>query len=251
MVLTKKHWILIGVVVLAVLLGGSLIYFNWSKQKAGLANQPQQPKQESQSTGSQMEQTELEPIRKVIIPSSLSVKDIASQFGPSPYPFYYEWAENREDFSQMEERKVLGIGSPSEDFIEMLVGTWLKVYSKKDGTKVYGISEEIPMVFVLYIIKYETPESLQEDYTKISLKHELRDVIIEGAKVKTEIGLPPEIYGEFKSGLDPEDLKPEYFEPDPYKQYLLHSNNFIIYTYGLKEAAKDIMIRVIDQYTVE
>lgn len=236
MLLTKRKWILIGVLI--VLLGGTLTYFGWTKQKSEpVKSQPEQPKPEV--------------ITQVRIPSSLSAKDVVSQFGFSPHLFYYDWAESREDFYRVGGREILGIESPSKGFTEMINGTFFEVYSKKDGIKVYGISKEIPIISILCVLKYEKPEFAQEDYTKISVKQELKDSNLKGVKVKTKVGLPPEIKEEFSSGLDPEDFKPEYFKPERYQQYLLRSNNFIIYVFGLKEAAEDVMIRVIDQYTTE
>lgn len=215
-----------------------MAYFGWTEQKSGLIS-------------SQPEQTKPEPVRQVIIPSSLSAKDVVSQFGFSPHLFYYEWAKSRQDFYRVKGGKILGIESPSEGFNEMINGTLVEVYSKMDGTKVYGISKEIPIVSILSVLKYEKPKFTQEDYTKISIKRELKDSNLEGVKIKTGVGLPPEIKEEFLSGLDPEDLKSEYFEAERYRQYLLRSNNFIIYVFGVKEAAEDVMIRVIDRYAVE
>ena len=248
MVLSKRYWILIVI----VLLGGTLVYFAWTREKPGLIDlHSEQTRRESQSVSSQPKQTEPEAIRQVTIPSSLSTKDVVSQFGFSPHLFYYDWAKSRDDFYKVRGRKILGIESPSEGFTEMITGTLLEVYSKRDGTKVYGISKEIPIVSILCVLKYENAKFTQEDYIKISIKRELKDSNLEGVNVKTRVGLPPEIKEEFSSGLDSEDFKSEYFKPERYRQYLLRSNNFIIYAFGLKEAAEDVIMRVIDQYGIK
>ena len=63
---------------------------------------------------------------------------------------------------------------------------------------------------------------------------------LKDAILKTKVGVPPTMKEEL----------PRYLTEE-FQQYFFQSNNFIIYAVGLREAAEDAMIRVIDQYTVE
>jgi len=226
MALIKKYWILIGLIV--VILGGTLIYFAWTKQKPEPAS-------------SQPEQIKPETIRKVMIPSSLDSEHVIVDsaryihlFGEMITQEHSFWGDYFE------------IIYPSEGFIEGTIATWHgeAYWVKKDGTKVYGPDDPYSFILDCAVLKYKKPEFAREDHDKISLKQGFREHILNGVRLKTKSGIPP-IMGHWIKKLRMK-LKPEQCQ-----QYLLHSNNFIIYASGLKEAAEDVMIRLIDRYAEE
>jgi len=224
MLLTKEKWILIGVLI--VLLGGTLTYFSWTKQK-------------SEPDSSQPEQTKPKSVRQVIIPSSLEPGEVMNQFVPYVPPwgekisaehYPYFWGDYFE------------LPYPKEGFIKGVATAWRGglAWVKKDGTGI-GPPDAPSSVLELAVLKYDKPEFAQEDYNRMSIKQGFSDSIFESVKLKTKLGIPTLL----QKRPDMTDIKPEQ-----YRQYLLHSNNFIIYAFGLKEAAEDVMLRVIDRYGV-
>ena len=225
MALTKKYRILISLIV--ILLGGTLVYFSWSKQKPEPAS-------------SQRQQTKPEAVKEIVIPSSLDPKDIILPFDPH-FP-YFEWKSKKEN-PYVEEfwEEYFGTSFSGKGLIKYATAMWLEKWTKRDGTEVHQISEEVPYILSLYAFKYEKPEFAQEDYNKISINQEFKTFTLKTIKLKTKIGLPPKM----------EELVLSHIKSERTCQYFLHSNNFIIYAFGLKEAAEDVMIRVIEQYTVK
>lgn len=219
MVLTKKYWILIGSLV--ILLGGALIYFGWTKQK-------------SEPAGSQPEQTRPEPIKQVIIPSSLDPDDVMAQFVPYIPPVGGKLTKDDPFWKQR-----FGIESLNEGLVQAFTTLWYgsAYYLTKDGEKLGGDPHSYALD--LSVLKYKSHEFAQKDYLRISTKQDFKDVIFEDIKLKNKVELPPV--------LDPGINS----ETQNVQQYLLCSNNFIIYAFGLKEAAEDAIIRVIDRYGVE
>lgn len=227
MILVKKYWILIGLLVL--LLGGTLIYFNWAKQKPEL-------------TKPHFEQTEPESVREAIIPSSLDSEQVIIEF-----------ADYMHLFGEMITREhrfwvnYFGIVSPSKGFIEGTFASWQgeTYYIKKDGTKIKGPDDPLSFSVTIAVLKYEKPQFAQEDHDRISIGQEFSDFTLNGVRLRTKVGLAP--------GL--ERMIEEYpvikLEPEQFQQYLLYSGNFIIYAVGLKEASEDVIIRVIDWYAAE
>lgn len=224
MILTKKYWILIGVVVLAILLGGTLIYLSWSRQK-------------SEPSTSQSDQIKSELIRKVLIPSSLEPFEVMQQFVPHIPPGGERVTKN--DFL------FYFNATSNQGFAKGFSVIWHGelYWVKKGGTKVYGPDDPYGFILDLVVLKYEDSESAREDYDKISAKQEFSDTVFKGVELRTKSGisLAMERWGQ-------ELPMPEQQEC---QQYLLKSNNFIIYTFGLKEATEDVIMRVIDQYAVE
>ncbi len=228
MVLTKRYWILVGLIV--VFLGGTLIYFGWTKQKP-------------ESVKSQLEQPKREVIRQIMIPSSLDSENVIVDF--ARYIRVFGDMVTREDSFWADS---FGIVYPSEGFVEGSITPWQgkgNYYVKKDGTKIQGPHDPLSFIVAFAVLKYENPKFAQEDYNRISIKQEFRDFTLKDVKLKTKVGLTPAFEKLIKENSWTK-LKSEQCQ-----QYLLHSNNFIIYTYGLKEAVEDAMIRVIDQYRVE
>lgn len=222
MALTKRHWILIGLIV--VLLGGTSIYFALSKQK-------------SEPSSSQSEQIKSESIRKVLIPSSLEPFEVMQQFVPHIPPgggrvtkndflFYFDTASNQrfaKGFSVIWHGELY----------------WIK----KGGAKVYGPDDPYGFILNLVVLKHEDSESAREDYDKISAEQEFSDTVFKGVKLRTKSGI----------SLAMRRWSQEFPMPEQQecRQYFLKSNNFIIYAFGLKEAAEDVMIRVIGRYAEE
>jgi len=225
MVLTKKYCILVGFLV--VFLAGTLVYFGWTKQKSGPGTL-------------QPEETKLEPVRKIAIPSSLEPGEVMEQFVPYVPP----WGEkiSAEDYPYFW-GDYFELPYPKEGFIKGVATAWQggAAWIKKDGTGI-GPPDTPSCVLELVVLKYEKPEFAQKDYNRMSIKEGFSDSIFEGVTLKTKLGIPTLI----QKRPDMTDI-----EPEQYQQYLLYSNNFIIYAFGLKEAAEDAMIRVIDQYAVE
>jgi len=225
MILTKKYWVLIGVVILAVLLGGILVYFGWTKQK-------------SEPPKSRTEQSKPESVKEVKIPSSLNPNEVIIQFAP-PTPLLKNFTEQEfrwEDF---------GIDHPNDGFIVGANAVWQEDvhYFKKDGTKVEGSSGPYSVTLSLTVLKYSKPKFAQEDYNRITTKQELRDLTLKGVKLRTKKGIP--------QSTSEETLLHTQIKPERWQQYLLYSNNFIIHAFGVREAAKDVISRAIDQYEVK
>lgn len=225
MFLTKGKWILIGVLI--VLLGGTLTYFGWTKQK-------------SEPDTSQANRTKSEPVRQVIIPSSLDPKNVIENVIDLPY--YSQW-ETKGDYPFLEEswEQYFGIPSLGRGLIKYAGAPWLKSYSKRDGTELHQISEEVPLILLVHVGKYQRSQFAKEAYNKINIDQGFKVSILEGVELKTKPGSAPVI----------EQLVLPYIEPEQFQQYVIQSNNFIIYAFGLKEAAEDVMIRIIDQYGVK
>lgn len=227
MLLTKGKWILIGVLI--VLLGGTLTYFGWTKQK-------------SEPVKSQSEQTETKALREVVIPSSLDIGDVVEAIAQF-LPYLPPWGESitQEDPFWATH---FGILYPHRGFIKGFGTSWHGiVWTKKDGTKVEPPDDPYGFMLGLVVLKYEKPEFAREDYDRVSISQKFRESILEGVKLKTKIGLPSVEWDRLKTYVK--------FKQEQCQQYLLRSNNFIIYAYGLREVAEDFMIRVIDQYAVE
>jgi len=152
-------------------------------------------------------------------------------------PYFSVWKTVKEDPSFKKEWKsYFGISDLGEGIIEYGATTWLESFPKRDGTEVHQINEEVNLILLVYVIKYEKPKFAQEDYNKIGFKVST----IEGVKLKANVGIPSTL----------EEEPPPHIS-EQFQQYLLQSNNFIIYCIGLKEAAEDIVIRLIDEYTVK
>jgi hypothetical protein len=223
MVLTKRHWILIGLIVL--LLGGTLIYFGWTKQKSEPATR-------------QSKQSKPEATRQIMIPSSLDSQHVIVDF--ARYMHLFGEMITRESSFWV---KHFGIVHPNERFIEGTAAAWHgTVYLTKQGREIEGADDSSSFIVIFAVLKYEKPEFAREDYDKISPKQQFTDATLEGISLKTKLGMPLGI------------SKRPYMmnvEPEQCQQYLLWSSNFIIYAFGLKQAAEDVMIRVIDRYAVE
>ncbi len=225
MVLTKINWILIGLIV--VFLGGNLIYLESTKLKSELAS-------------SQSEQPKSEPTRGLVIPSSLNSGEVMAQFVSYIPPWGEVIIENHIFWASE-----LGIQHPHTGFVKGFSTSWHGVvWTKKDGTEVEPPQDPYGFILNLAVLKYKKPEFAKEDYDRVSVKGEFKESILKGIKLKTKIGLPSVLWNRLKNY--PTKLKQEQCQ-----QYLLHSGNFVIYGYGLKEVAEDVMLRVIEQYEVE
>lgn len=186
------------------------------------------------------EQTEPESTIKVMISSSLNSNDVIENIMRLPHDS--EWF-NREEFpSFLVEfwEEDFGISSSGKGFVECAIVPWIRDYIKRDGTEMSDVSESKPFILFLYVIKYEEPKFAQEDYSKVNTNHGFDVSTLGGVKLKIKSGIPSSFGGLFLLT----DVK-----LDKYQQFLFQSDNFIIYAVGLKEAAEDVMIRVIDQYT--
>lgn len=223
--LTKKYWILIGALLLVIFLGGTLSYFAWIKRESGLAR-------------SQPEQIKPKSVKQVIIPSSLESYEVMIQFVPYIPP------SGEERISEEDYLEYFEI-TPNQGFTKGLGVIWHRAayWIKKDGTKVYGPDDSYGFILDVSVLKYENPEFAREDYDKISTKQEFIETTLEGFKLKTKSGVPPVTRGWIKMGMEP--------KAEQCQQYLIYSNNFIIYLSGLKEAAADAVTRIIDLYRVE
>lgn len=93
--------------------------------------------------------------------------------------------------------------------------------------------------------EYVIVEFPQKDYDRISIEQDFRDSTLRDVKLKTNIGLAPGLESEIK-----ENPKIK-LEAEQCQQYLLYSDNFITYAFGLKEAAEDVITRDIDRYGSE
>lgn len=151
--LTKKYWILIGLI--AVLLGGTLIYFGCTRQKSEPASS--QP----------------EPTRQIMIPSSLSPDDVMTQFAPYIPPWGEKLTEHHIFWATE-----LGIPSSHKGFTEGFSTSWRGVvWTKKDGTEVEPPDDPYGFILSLAVLKYEKSEFAQEDYDRVSIKQKFRDSI--------------------------------------------------------------------------
>ncbi len=226
MILTKKHSVLIGLIVV-FLVGGTFVYLGWTK-----------PKSEPASPSS--ERTKSESIRQVIIPSSLDPKNVIENVIDLPY--YSQW-ESKEDNPSLEEswEQYFGIPSLGRGLIKYAGAPWLKSYSKRDGTELHQISEEVPLILLVHVGKYQRSQFAKEAYNKINIDQGFKVSILEGVELKTKPGLAPVI----------KQLVLPYIKPEQFQQYVIQSNNFIIYAVGLKEATEDVLIRIIDRYAAE
>lgn len=234
--LRKKYWILISLI--AVLLVGTLTYFGWIKQK-------------SEPASSQPGQIKQELIREMIIPSSLESTEVMTQFVPYMPP----WGEVVTKDDAFWWPIGFGVRSPHKGFAGGFSATWhgAAYWIKKDGTKVEGAevkraNDTYNFILEIAVLKYEKPEYAQEDYDRISTNQEFKDLTINGVKLKTRAGVNPRMRTEVVIRNIPEMKK---LKEEQCQQYLLHSNNFVVYIWGLKKAAEDAIIRLIDQYTVE
>ena len=223
--LTKKYWVLISLII--ILGGGVLVYFGPAKQESGLIKP-------------HSEQTKSGPIKQLIIPSSLEPYEAMAQFVPYMPP----WGDAVTEAEYWQYFEI----TPNDGFGKGFGTVWQgKAYwIKKNGAKVYGVDDPDNFNFILelMVLKYEKLESAKEDHDKINAKQGFGDIILEGVKLKTKVGIPPVIEGWIKEY----DME---LEPEQCEQYLLHSANFIIYAVGLKEAAEDVILRVIDRYKAE
>lgn len=223
---SKGRWILIGALI--VLLGGTLTYFGWTKQ-------------ESTPVSSQTDETKPKLVDQIMIPPSTNSKEVIKNvIGLPHYTEWEEWKSREQVSSSWKEfwGKNFGIPFPGKQVIGYALAPWQWKYQKRDGTMLLDISEATPFVLYLYVFKYEKPKFAKEDYDKINQNFKTR--ILEGIKLKSKPGIAP-IFEEFYSQINPEE----------YQQYLLNSNNFVIYVFGLKEAVKDITIRLIEHYEMK
>lgn len=213
------------IILLIVVIGGGTIlgYFWWQK---GGEKEAEKPKTE--------EQTEPESVRKIIIPSSLNPDDVMAQFVSYIPPWGGKLTKDDHFWKERFE-----IESLNEGFVKAFSTAWYgsAYYLTKDEEKLGGDAHSY--VLDLTVLKYKSHEFAQKDYLRISTEQDFEDIVFEGIKLKNKVGPPPM----FGSSADSKSGN--------LQQYLLHSNNFIIYASGLKEAAEDVMIRLIDQYAME
>ncbi|MBZ9572581.1 hypothetical protein KJA17_00080 [Patescibacteria group bacterium] len=223
--MTKK---LLTILLIVVVAAGAILGFFWW-QRSGEGEMEKQIE----------EQTKPEPTKRVIIPSSLDPKEVVENI--ILLPRYFESISKEEDplFLQEFWERYLEISSSGKGIIKYAVGIWVN-YIKRNGVEVLKTSEGAPFILFFHVLKYEKPEFAQRDYSKIIFNQKFEVSILEGVKLKTKVGIPSSIREE----LGP--IKPEQFQ-----QYVIQSNNFIIYAVGLKEASEDIMIRLIDRYAVK
>lgn len=203
-----------------------------------LPNQTEQSKKPRREPPTQLpERTKPELGRtQVVIPPELDPDDVMAQFVPYMPP----WGERITKGGHFWEG-YFEIVHPQEGFIKGFGTSWHGEahYVKKDGTKIKGPDDPYGFILHLYILKFTDSESAQEDYARISTNQKFRDFTLEGVRLKTKSGVPLPIKNEMSwMKLDPQQCQ----------QYLLHSNNFIIYAFGMKEAAQDIIERAIEQF---
>jgi hypothetical protein len=230
MALTKRYWVLIGILVLVAFVGGMVVYLGWSKQK-------------SRPASLQSEQFKPEPMKRIAIPSSLAPIDVITQFVPYLVPVGGGIGKESGFWNNF------NLVQANDGFEEGFLTAWLKeaYYIKRDGTKVEALrGDPYGLILYLAVLKYKTSQLAQEDYEKISMEQKFENFTLREVNLKTKMEAPPALWPLITKKSPSSELKTE-----EYQQYLLHSNNFIIYAYGLKEAAEDFMIRLIDRYTVE
>lgn len=236
MILTKRYRILIGALILIIFLTGTSVYLGWSKQKSKLASfQPEQTKQKPEQASLQSDQIKSELIKQIMIPSSLDPYNILTQF----VPYIPPWGENiTEDhlFWSTE----FWISYPCKGFVKGFSTSWIGLpWIKKDNTIIKPPADPYGFILKIAVLKYERPEFSEDDFNRISNKQDFRDWTFEGLKLKTKVG----------SQINMNFL--EELNPDQYQQSLICSGNFIIYVFGLKEAVKDTISRLIDRYEVK
>lgn len=237
MILTKRYWILVGVLILIIFLIGTFVHFGWSKQKSEPASfQPEQTKQEPEQDSSQPDQIKPELIKRIMISSSLDPYNIMAQF----VPYIPPWGESiTEDhlFWPTE----FWIPYPCKGFVKGFSTSWVGLpWIKKDNTIIKPPDDPYyGFILKLAVLEYEKPEFSKDDFNRISNKQDFRDWTFQGLKLKTKVG------SEINMNLL-EELK-----PDQYQQSLIYSNNFIIYAFGLKEAVEDTISRLIDRYEMK
>lgn len=170
MLLTKGKWILIGVLI--ILLGGTLTYFGWTKQK-------------SEPDNSQPEQTEAESVREVVIPSSLNPAEVVAQF----VPYIPPWGDDITKLHDFWETKFTS-PYPHKGFVKGFFTAWhgeAAYWIKKDGAKVCGADDPYGFILDLAVLKYEKPEYAKKDYDRMSIDQESNDSTLNGVKLKTKI----------------------------------------------------------------
>lgn len=179
-----------------------------------------------------------EEVGGVVIPSSLEPAEVMATF----VPFIPPWGEDiyEEDaFWAME----FGIHSPSPGFTKGFATSWAGegiYWPKKDGIEVEP-PEGVDHLLTLAVLRYEKFEFASEDYERISTKQGFKDTTLKGLRLRIKAGLP--LITRSWTGWD--------LQEELCQQYLFLSDNFVVYAYGLKEAAEDAMIRVIDRYAIE
>ena len=145
-------------------------------------------------------------------------------------------------------------------------------YLTKKGTKIKSLFAEDPemrldIIIEIRILKYENTRLAFEVYQDKSKAGNFKETLIEGVKLKTKEGLSSaSLFSNTfsKEALEAflEESKKEMgWSETQFKkylkgyeensvQYLLYSNNWIIYITGLKEAAKDGVERIINCYGI-
>ena len=197
-------------------------------------------KHKSEPANSQSGQVKPEPVRKLAIPSSLEPVEAMAQFVPYIPPWGEVITEDHIFWA-----KELPIAPPHGGFAKGFSTSWHGiVWTKKDGAEVEPPQDPYGFILNLAVLKYEKPEFAQEDYDRISIKQEFKDSTLKSVKLKSKVGIPLAAW----NWLQEHHAK---LEQQQCQQYLLRSNNFIIYGYGLKEVIEDVMTRVIDRYSVE
>jgi hypothetical protein len=112
-------------------------------------------------------------------------------------------------------------GRLENDFIKGYVRAY-SLYTLKSGDEV-GIAYPLLQIFVL---KYKTSESAKEAFILDTEFMKLKDLVLDGVKVKWE------------------------HNPKEPIVYMLQSNNFIIYVDGSPEPCTDIVSRIIGLYSI-
>ncbi|MBM3210868.1 hypothetical protein FJZ33_01525 [Candidatus Poribacteria bacterium] len=162
-------------------------------------------------------------------------------------PFVPPWGENISRDHVFWWASEFGFDSVPEGFIEGFSMSWRGMeWVKKDGKSVPPPNDPFGFILNIAVLKYESAMSAKEDYERIIAKQEFKDFSLEGIKLVSKSGVPPGMKIWLEKYADKLTVKEEQCY-----QYLLRSNNFIIYTYGLNEAAEDVMLRIIDKYKVE
>lgn len=173
---------------------------------------------------------------KVVIPSDLDPAEVMTRFVPYIPPWGDKIAGGDPFWKGYFE-----ISRPDEGFVEGFSTSWHgeAYWTKMDGAKIRGPDDPYGLVLLIYMLKYTGLESAQKDYERISNMQEFRDYSVDGFELKTKILMPLPIKTE---------LSWMKIDPDQCQQYLLQSNSFIIYMFGVREAAEDAVIRFVDQY---
>jgi len=118
-------------------------------------------------------------------------------------------------------------------------------------------------ILQICISKYENSDFAKQEYNRKSKIENFKDFSFKGIKLKVKDGLPDDFMkslesykGEKERGLwSPQEIQRcrEQFKKvwNQYTQYLLLSNNYVIFIYGLKKATEDTLERLIDCYGVK